>query len=67
MVYAVDKVFEIDDLRRYIFTFLRKDPEKKCCNCVLIWDKKKVKDFISISTEVPFFSVARYLLYGLLF
>ena len=40
-------VFEIEDLRRYIFSFLRKEPELLCkdCNKVLIWDKK-VNDFI---------------------
>ena len=40
-------VFEIEDLRRYIFSFLRKEPELICkdCNKVLIWDKK-VTDFI---------------------
>jgi hypothetical protein len=58
MVNSVNTVFEIDDLRKYILTFLRKEPKKKCtdCNCVLVWDKK-VKDFISIGTEVPLFYV----------
>ena len=33
--------FEIEDLRQYIFSFLRKEPQAKCCVChkVLIWDK----------------------------
>lgn len=35
-------VFEIDDLRAYIFSFLRSTPIKSCydCNKVLVWDKK---------------------------
>jgi hypothetical protein len=52
-------VFEIEDLRRYIFSFLRKEPELICkdCNKVLIWDKK-VNDFIrydNINIEHFFF------------
>ena len=40
-------VFENDDLRRYIFSFLRKKPKLVCkdCNKVLIWDRK-VNEFI---------------------
>lgn len=34
--------FEIEDLRQYIFSFLRKEPQAICrvCNKVLIWDRK---------------------------
>ena len=43
---AEETVFEIDDLRKYIFTFLRSYPHKSCleCKCVLEWDRgiKKV-------------------------
>ena len=37
---AEETVFEIDDLRRYIFDYLRKRPHKCCqeCHCVLEWD-----------------------------
>lgn len=58
MGYFEDKVFEIKDLRRYIFSFLRKDPKKKCYDCesVLIWDKK-VNDYISISKEISQFTL----------
>ena len=40
-------VFEIEDLKRYIFCFLRKKAELVCsdCNKILIWDEK-VNDFI---------------------
>ena len=43
----MEYVFGNEDLRRYIFTFLRKKPKKKCfdCKCVLVWDKK-IKDYI---------------------
>lgn len=41
-------VFENDDLRRYIFSFLRKEPRKKCTMCgdVCVWDKT-VKYYIA--------------------
>ena len=37
--------FEIQDLRTYIFSFLRKEPQAICCVCdkVLIWDKKIIE------------------------
>ena len=52
-------VFEIEDLRKYIFSFLRKEPKLMCKDCkkVLIWDKK-VNNFISydsINVEQFFF------------
>jgi len=58
MNWALNKVFEISDLRRYIFSFLRKEPKVKCseCNSVLVWDKK-INDFICIKLEVPFFYI----------
>ena len=35
-------VFENDDLRRYIMSFLRKTPQKICrvCQDVLVWDRQ---------------------------
>ena len=41
-------VFENDDLRRYIFSFLRKEPQKKCtiCGDVCVWDRT-VKYYIA--------------------
>ena len=35
-------VWECDDLRREIFSYLRKEPQLSCIDCkkVLIWDKK---------------------------
>ena len=44
------QVWECDDLKKYIFSFLRKTPRLicNCCNKVLIWDKK-VCDFYGIS------------------
>ena len=46
-------VFEIDDLRKYIFSFLRKEPKLVCndCNKVLIWDKK-VNEFIRYEKRI---------------
>ena len=41
--------FEIDDLRRHIFSFLRKIPHKQCPDCldVLEWDPgKQFKKYI---------------------
>ena len=37
--------FEIQDLRTYIFSFLRKEPQAICyvCDKVLIWDKKIIE------------------------
>ena len=34
----MEKVFGNDDLRRYIFSYLRKEPSVKCaeCNCVCV-------------------------------
>lgn len=49
-------VFTIDDLRSYIFSFLRKEPYKKCENCerVLEWDKGKKKlEYIEWATLKP--------------
>lgn len=38
----MSNVFYIDDLRRYIFSYLRSKPKKSCqdCNTVLVWDKQ---------------------------
>jgi hypothetical protein len=40
-------VFGNDDLRKYIFSYLRKKPKIKCdfCNRCLVWDKKVYKYF----------------------
>lgn len=50
-------IFEIDDIRKYIFSFLRKEPKEICKNCkiVLIWDKDVRKNFnISIKKHENF-------------
>lgn len=46
-------VFENDDLRRYIFSFLRKYPNKKCkyCGDVCVWDKR-VKLYIELNSGI---------------
>ena len=38
----MENVFSNDDLRRNIFSYLRKYPKKQCqhCKCVCVWDKK---------------------------
>tara|TARA_B100001173_G_C15921265_1_gene518657 strand:+ start:416 stop:652 length:237 start_codon:yes stop_codon:yes gene_type:complete len=54
---AEQTVFTIDDLRRHIFCFLRKEPYKKCqnCECVLEWDKGKKKiDYLEWATLKPY-------------
>mgnify|MGYP003987149229 CR=1 FL=1 len=50
------KVFTCDDLRREIFSYLRKHPQRKCikCNKVLIWDKK-VNEYVVIQDEYKYF------------
>ena len=42
------EVFQNDDLRRYILSYLRKEPAVKCaeCNCVCVWDRKVKPYFI---------------------
>jgi hypothetical protein len=41
-------VMNINDLRKVIFSFLRKTPKIQCitCNDVCIWDKKIIKKYI---------------------
>lgn len=48
-------VFGCEDLRRYIFSFLRSKPDKACKEClkVLVWDKK-VCDFVSTKRHYYF-------------
>lgn len=57
MSQAEISVFECNDLRNLIFSYLRKYPEKECfyCGDVLIWDRKRVKQFIQMSwvPEIP--------------
>lgn len=45
-------VFGNEDLRRYIFSFLRKEPQKKCnvCGDVCVWDRT-VKYYIAYSDD----------------
>jgi hypothetical protein len=54
---AEEKVFENEDLRRYLFSFLRKFPFKSCkeCRCVLEWDPgiKKV-NYLEWATLKPY-------------
>ena len=51
MSFAEKSVFQIDDLRNYIFTYLRSKPEKICimCNDTLVWDKKEIKKFVEVT------------------
>ena len=48
----MNKVFEINDLKNLIFSFLRKKPQQVCCTCkkVLIWDKE-VNPYILIKAN----------------
>ena len=47
---AEEIVWQINDLRKEIFSWLRKEPKFRCTNCyaVVIWDKK-VKEFINVT------------------
>lgn len=47
---AEEIVWQIKDLRKEIFSWLRKEPKVICKNCyaIVIWDKK-VKEFINVS------------------
>jgi len=42
-------VFEIDDLRRYIFSYLRKRARRSCtlCNCVCVWETKLINSYLT--------------------
>ena len=42
------EVFQNDDLRKYILSYLRKEPCVKCaeCNCVCVWDRKVKPYFV---------------------
>lgn len=51
---AEEKVFEIEDLRRYIFEFLRSRKDAiicKLCDNTLVWDKK-IKDYVIVSKQL---------------
>lgn len=58
----METVFTCDDLRREIFSYLRKHPKRKCikCNKVLLWDKK-VSEYVVIQDEYKYFSLLLYL------
>ena len=42
------EVFQNDDLRRYILSYLRHEPSVKCaeCKCVCVWDRKVKPYFV---------------------
>ena len=42
-------VFEIEDLRRYIFSYLRKKARRSCtlCNSVCVWETKLIKSYLT--------------------
>ena len=49
-------VFSCDDLRREIFSYLRKNPKRNCMKCqkVLVWDKK-VNEHVIINDDYKYF------------
>lgn len=49
----MEDVFVNDDLRTYIFSYLRKHPKKQCqdCGCVCVWDKH-VKSYKELNDNV---------------
>ena len=46
----INKVMNNNDLRKIIFSFLRKNPKKRCniCECICIWDKD-VKKYLKVN------------------
>ena len=57
MAQAEISVFECNDLRNLIFSYLRRYPEKQCfyCGDVLVWDTRLIKQFVTMSwvPEIP--------------
>ena len=51
----MEDIFLNDDLRRYIFSFLRKTPKKACQDCkkVLVWDNQ-VNEYMEPLSNVFF-------------
>ena len=49
------EVMNINDLRRKIFSYLRKKPKIQCCVCnrVCVWDKK-ICNFFSYKREIEY-------------
>jgi hypothetical protein len=49
-----NKVFEIDDLKRYIFSFLRKKARRSCtiCNNVCVWETKLIKSYLTTRDSI---------------
>jgi hypothetical protein len=60
----MDKVFGNNDLRKYIFTYLRKFAKLRCLRCydVLIWDKE-VKDYEYIRGDDKFTNYRKHYYY----
>ena len=50
---STELVFSIEDIRKKIFSYLRKKPLKQCfiCNKILVWDKK-VNEYISYKPNI---------------
>ena len=47
----MNKVMNNDDLRRIIWSYLRKTPFRQCneCNCVIMWDENiYIRSFVTI-------------------
>ena len=49
-----NKVFEIDDLKKYIFSFLRKKARRGCtiCNCVCVWETKLIQSYLTTINSI---------------
>lgn len=48
----IKNVFDMDDIRRLIFTYLRKEAKKRCihCNDVCVWDNE-VKPYMETNVK----------------
>lgn len=50
----MDEVMNNNDLRRVIWSYLRKKPKISCYNCknVCVWDKKRIRKYFYITKEI---------------
>ena len=53
----IKNVFEINEIRNLIFSYLRKHPKKTCihCNKVCVWDKE-VASYVQTNVEKSTFN-----------
>ena len=49
----MNKIFQLTDIKKYIFKYLRKKPKIVCVTCrsICIWDKEIIEKFVTIPTN----------------